>query len=97
MNRFHVANVTAEEFRENYEPLHEPLVIDVSVWHRIDVNCPSGTLRIVSILVSPQQPSFFPSHDMHARGYLYTYGGKGHRTNIIGLAVLSAYQSTTIF
>lgn len=30
LKRFHVVNVTAAEFRQDYEPLHEPLVIDVS-------------------------------------------------------------------
>lgn len=30
LTRLHVANVTAAEFRGVYEPLHEPLVIDVS-------------------------------------------------------------------
>lgn len=30
IRRFHVSNVTAEEFRDTYESIHEPLIIDVS-------------------------------------------------------------------
>lgn len=51
LKRFHVANVTATEFREDYEPLHEPLVIDVSAsWRKKIVH--NRTIVIIITLPS---------------------------------------------